>query len=84
MYVSILYVSFDCVYLYSQVQLHELGCEGYSKTFVFRGTKDVTSKQLQEQLGLGGGGGGVRRPQAPAASAQQPTLVQNRYNTYHQ
>ena len=48
------------------VQLHELGCDGFAKSYVFRGTKEVTTKQLQEQLGLGGGAGG--RPQAPAAS----------------
>ena len=48
------------------VQLHELGCDGFAKSFVFRGTKEVTTKQLQEQLGLGGGAGG--RPQAPAAA----------------
>ena len=62
---------------HTQVQLHELGCEGYTKTYVFRGTKDVTSKQLQEQLGVGGGASG--RPQAPAANPQQPAAqVQNR------
>ena len=48
------------------VQLHELGCDGFAKSYVFRGTKEVTTKQLQEQLGLGGGAGG--RPQAPAAA----------------
>ena len=48
------------------VQLHELGCDGFAKSYVFRGTKEVTTKQLQEQLGLGGGAGG--RPQAPAAT----------------
>uniref|UniRef100_G3VJ41 Protein transport protein SEC23 n=1 Tax=Sarcophilus harrisii TaxID=9305 RepID=G3VJ41_SARHA len=34
------------------VQVHELGCEGISKSYVFRGTKDLTAKQLQEMLGL--------------------------------
>ncbi|XP_005989219.1 protein transport protein Sec23A [Latimeria chalumnae] len=34
------------------VQVHELGCEGISKSYVFRGTKDLTGKQLQEMLGL--------------------------------
>lgn len=51
------------------VQLHELGCDGFAKSYVFRGTKEVTTKQLQEQLGLGGGAGG--RPQAPAAAQGQ-------------
>jgi len=35
------------------VQVHELGTEGCSKSYVFRGTKDVTPKQLQEMLGIG-------------------------------
>lgn len=29
------------------VQVHELGCEGISKSYVFRGTKDLNAKQLQ-------------------------------------
>lgn len=29
------------------VQVHELGCEGVSKCYVFRGTKDLTAKQIQ-------------------------------------
>ena len=29
------------------VNVHELGCEGISKSYVFRGTKEITSKQLQ-------------------------------------
>ncbi|CAG03327.1 unnamed protein product, partial [Tetraodon nigroviridis] len=34
------------------VQVHELSCEGVAKSFVFRGTKDLNSKQIQEMLGL--------------------------------
>ncbi|KAG8449678.1 hypothetical protein GDO86_016355 [Hymenochirus boettgeri] len=34
------------------VHVHELGCEGISKSYVFRGTKDLTGKQLQEMLSL--------------------------------
>ena len=34
------------------VQVHELGTEGISKSYVFRGTKDVTPKQLQDMLQL--------------------------------
>ena len=66
-------------FVLKQVQLHELGCDGFAKSFVFRGTKEVTTKQLQEQLGLAGGVMG--RPQAPSAagSGQQPQPeVQNR------
>lgn len=34
------------------VQVHELGCEGISKSYVFRGTKDLTAKQLQVNSSL--------------------------------
>jgi len=34
------------------VQVHELGTEGISKSYLFRGTKDLGAKQLQEMLGL--------------------------------
>ncbi|XP_072284650.1 protein transport protein Sec23A [Pyxicephalus adspersus] len=34
------------------VHVHELGCEGISKSYVFRGTKDLSAKQLQEMLSL--------------------------------
>ena len=33
-------------------KVHELGTEGISKSYVFRGTKDVTPKQLQDMLQL--------------------------------
>lgn len=29
------------------VQIHELSCEGISKSYVFKGTKDLSSNQLQ-------------------------------------
>ena len=29
------------------VQVHELATEGISKSYVFRGTKDLTAKQVQ-------------------------------------
>ena len=32
------------------VQVHELGCEGFSKSYVFRGTKDLNAKQIQVGL----------------------------------
>ena len=34
------------------VQVHELGTDGCSKSYVFRGTKDLTAKQIQDMLGL--------------------------------
>ncbi|KAK3748819.1 hypothetical protein RRG08_065326 [Elysia crispata] len=45
------------------VQVHELGSEGVSKSYVFRGTKELNSKQIQEMLGIGRG--------APAQPQQQ-------------
>lgn len=35
------------------VQVHELGCEGCPRSYVFRGSKDFTCKQVQEMLGVG-------------------------------
>lgn len=29
------------------VQVHELGVEGMAKSYVFKGTKDLTAKQIQ-------------------------------------
>ncbi|RXM30462.1 Protein transport protein Sec23B [Acipenser ruthenus] len=34
------------------VQVYELSCDGISKSYVFRGTKDLSGKQIQEMLGL--------------------------------
>ncbi|XP_077586904.1 protein transport protein Sec23A isoform X1 [Stigmatopora nigra] len=58
------------------VHVHELGCEGISKSYVFKGTKDLSAKQLQEMLGLSKPVASQGRgPQAP----QQPQC--NRYRT---
>uniref|UniRef100_A0A8C7ZMR4 Protein transport protein SEC23 n=1 Tax=Oryzias sinensis TaxID=183150 RepID=A0A8C7ZMR4_9TELE len=58
------------------VQVHELSCEGIAKSYVFRGTKDLTSKQIQEMLGLmkPAATGPQGRPVAPqdAAAFLQP------------
>ena len=57
------------------IQVHELGCEGISKSYVFRGTKDLNAKQLQEMLGLtkptaAQAGRGPQAPQAPLSNRQ--------------
>ncbi|XP_051940324.1 protein transport protein Sec23B isoform X1 [Hippocampus zosterae] len=57
------------------VQVHELSCELISKSYVFRGTKDLTSKQIQEMLGLtkpsvAGQPGHPPAPQDAAASCR--------------
>ncbi|XP_035529482.1 protein transport protein Sec23A-like, partial [Morone saxatilis] len=56
------------------VQVHELGCEGISKSYVFRGTKDLNAKQLQEMLGL-------TKPSATQARGPQttPQPLSNRF-----
>jgi protein transport protein SEC23 len=48
------------------VQVHELGTEGCSKSYVFRGTKDLTAKQIQDMLGIG------RVAPNPQQGQQQP------------
>ncbi|XP_072031202.1 protein transport protein Sec23A-like isoform X5 [Amphiura filiformis] len=55
------------------VQVHELGCEGCSKSYVFRGTKDLTAKQIQEMLGIGRLAG---QAQARGNAPQQPQQQQ--------
>jgi len=64
------------------VQVHELGCEGCSKSYVFRGTKDLTARQVQDMLGIGKvavpqpqqqrGPGGQPQPTPPANRFLQP------------
>ncbi|XP_011177750.1 protein transport protein Sec23A isoform X1 [Zeugodacus cucurbitae] len=48
------------------IQVHELGAEGCSKSYVFRGTKDLTAKQVQDMLGIG------RSTGAPVGAPGQP------------
>lgn len=59
-----------------QAQVHEIGYTECAKSFVFRGSKDYTSKQVQEMLGLTAAGlrpgvqpqpGRVPPPTSPAA-----------------
>lgn len=55
------------------VQVHELnGTEGCSKSYVFRGTKDFTAKQVQEMLGIGRAAAGPMNPQQPKGVAVPP------------
>lgn len=35
------------------VKVHELGCEGCSKSYVFHGTKALQAKQIRDMLGIG-------------------------------
>ncbi|KAF2280581.1 transport protein-like protein sec23 [Westerdykella ornata] len=50
----------------TMAQVHELGYTECAKSYVFRGSKDYTSKQVQEMLGLGTMG------PRPGAVPQQP------------
>lgn len=34
------------------VHVHELGSENMARSYVFKGTKDLTTKQIQDMLGL--------------------------------
>lgn len=68
------------------IQVHELGAEGCSKSYVFRGTKDLTAKQVQDMLGIGRvpvtgnpqSVGGQRLPGGGTAP-QQPSPPANRF-----
>uniref|UniRef100_A0A6Q2WUI4 Protein transport protein SEC23 n=1 Tax=Esox lucius TaxID=8010 RepID=A0A6Q2WUI4_ESOLU len=57
------------------VQVHELSCEGIAKSYVFRGTKELSAKQIQEMLGLmkpaaSGPQGRPVAPQDPSATCR--------------
>jgi len=66
------------------VQVHELSTEGCSKSYVFRGTKDLSAKQIQDMLGIGRGGAGpvpagAQQPQQPRMPQQGPQPPSNRF-----
>lgn len=56
------------------VQVHELGAEGIAKSYVFRGSKDLAAKQIQDMLGL-------MRPVAAQGGQAQP--VQPHHSPVH-
>ncbi|KAJ3382722.1 GTPase-activating protein S23, partial [Lobulomyces angularis] len=60
----------------TMVQVHELGYSECPKSYVFKGSKDYTSKQIQEMLGLHASP--AARPQQPVRPGQQlPPPPQN-------
>jgi len=65
------------------VQVHQLGCEGISRSYVFRGTKDYSAKQVSEMLCLGKAGApGQGQPppgQAPNMPGGQPIPPANQF-----
>lgn len=61
------------------VQVHELGCEGCSKSYVFRGVKDLTAKQIQDMLGIGKmAAAAAQQPMQPRMPGAQPAAPSNR------
>jgi protein transport protein SEC23 len=61
------------------VQVHEIDCEEYSKSYTFRGTKDITAKQIQEMLGNEKfSAPQQQQPRGPRVQSVTPT---NRYIT---
>jgi hypothetical protein len=63
------------------IHVHELDCEGLSKSYVFRGTKYITAKQIQDMLESGE----FRAPQQlqPRGSGGHLLRPANRYITSH-
>ncbi|KAH8340839.1 hypothetical protein KR059_007933 [Drosophila kikkawai] len=65
------------------IQVHELGAEGCSKSYVFRGTKDLTAKQVHDMLGIGRGAapGPQQQQQIPGqpAGAAAPVPPAHRF-----
>lgn len=49
-----------------------LGTEGISKCYVFKGTKDLTAKQIQEQLAIGRVTAPTPQQRGPGTPPQQP------------
>lgn len=53
-----------------------IGTEGCSKSYVFRGTKDLTAKQVQEMLGIGKVAmGPQQQPGQPRPGQMQPAPI---------
>lgn len=62
-------------------KVHELGCDGFSKSYVFLGTKDYTAKRVQDMLGIGKTSG-VGQPVAAHGrhvNAAIPALPANKF-----
>ncbi|OQV18774.1 Protein transport protein Sec23A [Hypsibius exemplaris] len=66
------------------VHVHEIAFEHIPRSFVFRGNKDITAKQLQDSLGLGKFAGNPQQIQQPRGAAGPPAhggilQAQNRF-----
>jgi protein transport protein SEC23 len=60
-----------------KAQVHEIGYEGCAKSYVFRGNKDYTAKQVQEMLGLSSSP--VRQGMQPQAGRPMPMGPASRF-----
>lgn len=58
-----------------------MGCEGISKSYVFRGTKDLPPKQIQDILGIGKYAAPTTQAGVPQQQTQQQqtNIPANRY-----
>lgn len=56
--------------------MHELGVDGFSKSYVFLGTKDYTAKKVQDMLGIGKAAG-VQQPIQPHGRPSVPQQSQS-------
>ncbi|XKL66528.1 hypothetical protein PGB90_009948 [Kerria lacca] len=63
------------------VMVHDLGCDGFSKSYVFLGTKDYTAKKVQDMLGIGKNTGIVQPKQTSGRPGTVPaqSLPTNRF-----
>jgi protein transport protein SEC23 len=77
MYLSLLPPSALIGLITFRKMVHELGCVGISKSCVFRGTKNLTTKQIQEFQGIGKFS--APQQQEPRGTGGQPLPPANRY-----
>ncbi|UJR26099.1 hypothetical protein I4U23_007445 [Adineta vaga] len=59
------------------VHVHELNCENMARSYVFRGTKDLTAKQVQDMLGL------TKQQSNMKAVPGNPNISQQQTNTFY-
>lgn len=65
----------------TMAQVHELGYTECAKSYVFRGSKEYSAKQVQDMLGLAGGAMRPGMPQQPGRPAPAPMGASSRFST---
>lgn len=63
----------------TMAQVHELGYTECAKSYVFRGSKEYSAKQVQDMLGLAGGAMRPGMPQQPGRPAPAPMGASSRF-----